>query len=90
MKSREWFVLGIRLFGIWQITQAVGFLSTYVNMRLRLYEMSSQIDPNSYLLNSAFDFALAAGFLFGARKLAAWCDEGQEEPAKERKETELA
>ena len=76
MNPLEWFVLGIRLFGVWLLTKGVAYFATFVDLRFGLTGTSGDTNPNSYLYYAAFDFALAAYFLLGARQLAGICERG--------------
>ena len=90
MSPRDYFVLAIRIFGLWEIPAGVGNLANFANLKLGLYPMSTTVEPNGYLLIATFDLALAALFLFGARKIASWCDEGTQEPTKSSADGDLA
>lgn len=74
MNPREWFVLGIRLFGVWMLIQGVTYVAAFADQRLGMSEQPRGMNPNGNILYAAFDFALAAYFLFGARHLARVCD----------------
>ena len=74
MSPREWFVLGIRLFGLWLLTRGVTYLSGFVDLRLGLGVPLRGTNANGFLFYAACDFALAAHFLFGARHLARICE----------------
>lgn len=50
MDSREWFILGIRLFGIWLLTRGVGYFASFVDFRFGLTETSGELSPNSRAL----------------------------------------
>ncbi|MHB8865660.1 MAG: hypothetical protein ACYC6N_25055 [Pirellulaceae bacterium] len=76
MSPQEWFVLGIRLFGVWLLTKGVAYFASYVDLRFGLTGMSGDTSPNSYLYYAGCDFALAAYFLLGARHLAGICERG--------------
>ncbi len=76
MGPREWFVLGIRLFGLWLLTRGVGCVANFVDFRIGLNELPPGTSPNGYLFYAACDFALAAYFLLGARHLARICEGG--------------
>lgn len=74
MNPREWFVLGIRLFGLWSLMTGVGYAANFVDARLGLSQLPLGTKPNGYLFYAACDFAIAAYFLFGARHLAGICE----------------
>jgi hypothetical protein len=74
MTSREWFVLGIRLFGLWLVTRGVAYVAMFADVKLHLNDVARGTNPNGYLLYAAFDFAVAGYFLLGAHHLAGICD----------------
>lgn len=74
MNPRQWFVLGIRLFGVWLLIEGVGFVANFLDLRLGLGLVPETGRPAGYLLYAAFDFALAAFFLLAPGKLASWCE----------------
>jgi hypothetical protein len=74
MNPREWFVLGIRLFGLWSLTRGAGYLASFVDLRMGLNEMLPGAGAKTYLFHAACEFAIAAYFLFGARHLAGICE----------------
>ena len=74
---REWFVLGIRLFGLWLLTRGVGCVANFVDFRLGLNELPPGTSSNGYLFYAASDFALAAYFSPGARHMACICEGGK-------------
>jgi hypothetical protein len=65
MNPLEWFVLGIRLFGVWLLTKGVAYFASFIDLRFGLTGTSGDTNPNSYLYYAACDFALAAYFLLG-------------------------
>lgn len=84
MTSREWFLLGIRLFGLWLVTRGVAYVAMCADVKLHLNDVPHGTNPNGYLLYAAFDFAVAGNFLLGAHHLANICDgirrnDGQEQ-----------
>jgi hypothetical protein len=76
MNPREWFVLGIRLFGIWCLTRGVTQFASFADLRFHLSGSLPDMKPNAYLYYAAWDFVLAAYFLLGARHLAGICERG--------------
>ena len=76
MSPQEWFVLGIRLFGVWLLTKGVAYFASFVDLRLALTGIPGDTNANGYLYYAACDFALAAYFLLGARHLAGICERG--------------
>ena len=75
MNPNEWFVLGIRLFGLWRLIEAVISLASFVDMRiLKLNEPPRGTHPTGYLFYAAVDFALAAWLLLGSRRIARACE----------------
>ncbi len=82
MNPREWFVLGIRLFGIWMVTRAATYLTGFVDYKLGLIETTSRANPTEQLLFATSDLALAAYFLFGARHLAPLCESDDRKDSK--------
>jgi len=76
VNSREWFVLGIRLFGVWLLTRGVGYFASFIDFRFGLTGTPGESSPNSYLYYAACELALAAYFLLGARHLAGICERG--------------
>jgi hypothetical protein len=79
MTSREWFVLGIRLFGLWMLARGVGYVASFTDLTLHYGDTSSDTNPNSYLLFAAFEFAAAGYFLLGARHFAGICDRNRQD-----------
>jgi hypothetical protein len=86
MDSREWFILGIRIFGIWLLTRGVGYFASFVDFRFGLTGTSGELSPNSYLYYAACELALAAYFLVGARHLAGICERGGVSDEKQQDE----
>src|SRR6056297_1996794 len=76
MNPHEWFVLGIRLFGVWLLTKGVAYFASFVDFRFGLTGTPGESSPNSYLYYAACELALAAYFLLGARHLAGICERG--------------
>ncbi|MBX6315953.1 MAG: hypothetical protein IRY99_24020 [Isosphaeraceae bacterium] len=88
MIPRDWFVLGIRLFGIWLITCSASYLMTFCDFRFGLVAVRELVNPHGYLLYATSDLILALIFLRGAQRIAAWCDGEAHE--KEEKPQDLA
>ncbi len=88
MTPHDWFVLGIRLFGLWSLTQGVSYLANFVDLQIGLSDTPRATNPNSYLFYAACDFTLAAYFLLGTRHLAGICERGgsSEEPGPDDEE----
>jgi hypothetical protein len=89
MTSREWFVLGIRLFGLWMLTRGVAYLASFTDLTLHYSDTSRGTNPNSYLLYAAFDFAVAGYFLLGARHFAGICDRIHQSDEQEREDEDI-
>ena len=72
MKARDYFGLGVRLFGVWLICRAVQYIASFTDMKL--YPASDRIRDGAaaHLIYAAVDFALAAFFLLGTRVVVAW------------------
>jgi hypothetical protein len=74
MTPREWFILGIRLFGLYLITRGTTYVAAFADYKLALSESPRGVNPTGNLLYAAIDFALALYFLLGARHLAGFCE----------------
>ena len=72
MTSKEWFALGVRLFGVWLITQGLSYVESFISVKL--YPTTSQASDYaaSYLIFASLDFAMAAFFLLGTRVVVGW------------------
>ena len=53
MNPRQWFVLGIRLFGVWLPIEGVGFVANFLDLRLGLGLVPETGRPAGYLLYAA-------------------------------------
>jgi hypothetical protein len=74
MTPRDWFALGVRLFGVWMLIRAAAYIASFVDLKLGLTPIpfSGGGNPTGYLLYATFDLALAALFLLWTRKLVNW------------------
>jgi hypothetical protein len=72
MNQRELFGVGVRLFGIWLITQGVSYFAAFVDMKL--YPTSERVreGATAYLVYVIMDLSLAAFFLLWTRAIVAW------------------
>ncbi len=80
MNPKEWFVLGIRLFGLWLLTRGMNYISAFADLKLGLSETPRGQNPTGNILYAAFDFAVAAYFLLGARHFAKLCESEEPDP----------
>ena len=62
MRPKDWFTVGVRLFGVWMILDAIHELLTLVEIKFELLG-PTRTAPNAYLLHTAVDVAVAI-FLF--------------------------
>jgi hypothetical protein len=79
MRPRDWFSVGLRLFGVWLVYRGVGDLLAAASWLLGLtprYVAKDFDDAHSgvmfSLMYSAGYFALSAYFLFGSEHLTRW------------------
>ena len=81
MKQREWFVLGVRLLGVWVVIAGIGELVALAEVRFGLVS-PLHTELGAYLLHAAVDFAVGAYLLSGGSILAtfAFGAEGSDEP----------
>ena len=79
MSPRNWFGVGVRLIGLWQIVTAVDELVTYANTLLRLYT-PSLTNPNGFLTHAIVRLVIGCLLLFSAASIvnAAYSTPGPE------------
>jgi hypothetical protein len=77
MTPREWFILGIRLFGISLLIRGLRYIVSYLDVQLGLGEWDEWSDGNPavFLLYAAVDLVLAGYFLLAPGNFASWCDQ---------------
>jgi hypothetical protein len=74
MKGLDWFIVGVRLLGVWFLAQAVMYGVTFLDVALGMTPLRGDVTtPNVYLLYGAGNLLLALFFLFGAEPVAGWC-----------------
>ena len=72
MSSRDWFGVGVRLFGIWLITRGSVYVATLGEYKLGFATAPNGGNPTSLLLYTILDFGLAAVFLLWTRHVVEW------------------
>jgi hypothetical protein len=82
MTGRDWFIVGVRLMGVWTAVRGTAYLAMFVNYRFGLYEVRLNDAPHSFAVAAAFNFLLAAYFLIGGRHLASLCYGREKAPEK--------
>jgi len=68
MPLRNWFGVGVRLIGLWEIVSGLDELVTYVNVLMRLYT-PSLTSPNGFLTHAVAHFLIGFFLLFSAMSL---------------------
>ena len=68
MQSRNWFDVGVRLMGVWQIVSGLDELVTYANAMLRLYS-PSLTSPKGFLAHAVVHLLVGLFLLFSAMSL---------------------
>src|SRR5436190_24164816 len=68
MAPRNWFGVGVRLIGLWQIVSGVEELVTYGNVMMRLYT-PSVTSPNAFLTHAIAHLLIGLFLLFSAMSL---------------------
>ena len=63
MASRDWFALGVRLFGVWLITGGAVYVAAFVDAKLYPASGPARDSAAANLIYATLDFALAAFFL---------------------------
>ena len=70
MTSRDWFMVGARLLGLWILYQSVSYLSTYIDFELISGRGDDRHRTVNYLFYSMVDALLGFYLLFGTNHLA--------------------
>jgi hypothetical protein len=65
MPLRNWFGVGVRLIGLWEIVSGLDELVTFVNVVMRLYT-PSLTSPNGFLTHAAAHLLIGFFLLFSA------------------------
>ncbi len=79
MKAPDWFGVGVRLFGVYCLFEAVGYFAVICELRLGLHKdyTTEALGTGhrltlSYLWHGFTQLALSAFLLFGANHLIGW------------------
>jgi hypothetical protein len=76
MKQQEWFVVGIRLIGVWLLFLGIEELVTLVEARFGLIS-PLHTGLGAYFFHAAVDFAVGAYFLAGGGALVSFAFGGR-------------
>ena len=68
MTSRNWFEVGVRLIGLWEIVAGLDDLVAFVNMVMGLYR-STLTTPNAFLTHTLAHILIGFFLLFTAPSL---------------------
>lgn len=80
MKPQDWFVLGVRLFGVWTLWSGASYVARWFDLRFVGTSWESDSPrATSYLIWAFAEFAVATYFLLGARHLAGICYRQEQE-----------
>lgn len=82
MKAAEWFIVGVRLIGVWLLVQAAIYVMTFVDV---FFEMAPQVQGDMrsssvYLFHAFAQAILSVCLLFGAPRLAKFFFREPEKP----------
>ena len=69
MNPRDWFLVGVRLFGVWPVLQGISMLVIFALTKLQFFA-PVKTNPASYLLESGVDFIVGFYFISGAPLIA--------------------
>ncbi|HEX5241980.1 MAG TPA: hypothetical protein VFW23_01870 [Tepidisphaeraceae bacterium] len=69
MKQRDWFAVGVRLFGVWMLLEFLQDLRMLCDIYFHLYD--SRLGANLYWFHAGFDLVIAMYLLSGAPFLSA-------------------
>lgn len=83
MTCKNLFALGVRLFGIWLITNAVTYVAAFADLKLYPPSDKARDSAAANLIYATLDFALAAFFLLWTRVIVAWSYGEKSEVAEE-------
>ena len=73
MKSSDWFIIGVRLLGVWLLIQCLQELIAFTELKTGM--VTRQLTTSSaYTFHAMIDFCAAGLLLFGARPLAGLFD----------------
>lgn len=72
MKPRDYFALGVRLFGIWLICRGATSVASFIDVRLYPYTERAKDSSGAYLIYALIDFTLAAIFLLWTGGVVSW------------------
>ncbi len=73
MRYPDLFALGVRLFGVWLVTQGATYFSAFADSKLYPSSERARDSATAYLIYVTVDFALAAFFLLWTRVIVGWC-----------------
>lgn len=78
MSGRDWFVVGVRLIGVWVLYTALGYFAAYADIRMAQATGHQPVVPNGgyeggYLLQGAFFGAFSVYLILGTEHLASLC-----------------
>ena len=85
MKSEDWFGLGVRLLGVWQLMKAAQYLVTAMDVRLNLFQehvnpLADDDTGAAYLFYCLAYGAIGMGLIFGAKLLTQFAYPADNEP----------
>jgi hypothetical protein len=72
MKCKDWFALGVRLFGVWLITTGITYVAAFVDGKLYPATDRARDSAAANLIYATFDFGLAAFFLLWTHVIVGW------------------
>ena len=72
MGPRDWFALGVRLFGIWLIARGMTYVASFADLKLYPVSDKARDSASAHLIYAMLDFGLAALFLLGTRTIVDW------------------
>ena len=89
MKCKDLFALGVRLFGVWLITNGIVYVAAFIDGKLYPVTDKARDSAAANLIYATLDFALAAFFLLWTHVIVGWTYGGDSEIAKEEAEARV-
>jgi hypothetical protein len=89
MKCKDVFALGVRLFGVWLVTNGIVYVAAFVDGKLYPVSDRARDSAAANLIYATFDFALAAFFLLWTHVIVRWTYGGDYDIVKEGEENEV-
>jgi len=73
MSPLDWFILGVRLFGVWLMIRGIEDLVTYLGIKWEFAHSRSEDPAAKWFFYGFFDLMISAYLLLGAKHFATLC-----------------